>query len=239
MDEASSLPVADPANSRKIRRRRQFTVLTACITIAIALWFLRALENEYTTRVDHPVRFINLPDKMIPMNELPQRISLEVKGLGFSVLRHNWNFSKNPLIVDFRKLSSYRAKRKKGYVESLSMNQYLNEFSTQLKDLKVLAIFPDTLTIRLAFKKTRNIRVLPSLIYESGSLPIPDSLIRVNPESVEAEGPDLVLDTLHYLYTMPVKINRSGTPFSKTMGLTEVHQLVKTKPEKVTVTIVQ
>ncbi|TSA31649.1 MAG: hypothetical protein D4R64_17745 [Porphyromonadaceae bacterium] len=153
MEDATSLPVTDPANPRKSRRRQQLTILIACVLIATALWFLRALEYEYTTRVDHPVRYINVPDKMITLNPLPQRISLEVKGLGFSILRHNWNFSKTPLTIDFKKLKTVPAKRKKGFVEYMPMNQYFNDFSTQLKDLKVLAIIPDTLMFSFAYKK--------------------------------------------------------------------------------------
>lgn len=237
MEEPSSLPVKDPANPGKSRRRRQLTILIACVLIAIALWFLRALENEYTTRVDHPVQYINLPDKMITINPLPQKISLEVKGLGFSVLRHNWNFSKTPLTIDFKKLNSVPAKRKKGFVEYLPMNQYFIDFSSQLKDLKVLAIIPDTLIFRFAFRKTREIRVIPALIYESGSSLIPDSLIRVNPESIEVEGPDLILDTLKYIRTLPIKIYRQGASFSRSLGLEEIHKLVKPNPAKVTVSI--
>jgi hypothetical protein len=237
MEEAFSLPAADPANPGKSRRERQLTILIACVIIAAALWFLRALENDYTTRVDHPVRYINLPEKMIALNPLPQRISLEVKGLGFSVLRHNWNFSKTPLIIDIKKLKSFPAKRKKGFIEYLPMNQYFNEFSAQLKDLKVLAIIPDSLLFRFAFKKTRMIKVVPAFVYDFGLSIIPDSLVRVDPDSVEAEGPDLILDTLRSIRTLPVKINRQGASFSRSFGLEEIHKLVKTKPTKVTVTI--
>ncbi|MFA5816366.1 MAG: hypothetical protein WC865_12170 [Bacteroidales bacterium] len=237
MEDASSLPVTDPVNPGKSRRRQQLTILIACVLIATVLWFLRALENEYTTRVDHPVRYINLPDKMIILNPLPQRISLEVKGLGFSVLRHNWNFSKTPLTIDIKKLKSVPAKRKKGFVEYMPMNQYFNDFPTQLKDLKVLAIIPDTLMFRFAFKKTRNIKVIPAFVYESGSSHIPDSLVRINPDSIEVEGPDLILDTLRSIRTLPIRLNRPSASFSRSLGLEEIHNLVKIKPAKVTVSI--
>jgi len=237
MEEASSLPATDPANPGKSRRRKQFTILLACVLVATLLWFLRALENDFTTRVDHPVRYINLPDKMITMNPLPQKISLEVKGLGFSVLKHNWNFSKTPLIIDINKLKSVPARRKKGFIEYLPLNQYFNDFSTQLKDLKVMAIFPDTLMFRFAIKKARKIQVFPVFIYESGTSIIPDSIIRINPTSVEVEGPDLILDTLRSIRTLPIKISRQGVSFSRSLGLEDVHVLVKPTPAKVTVSI--
>ena len=239
MDEVSSLPVQDPANSGKSRRRRQFKILVACVLIATALWFLRALENEYITRVDHPVEYINMPDKMMTLNPLPQRISLEVKGLGFSVLRHNWNFSKTPLTIDIRKLLSIPAKRKKGYVDYLPMNQYFNSFSSQLKDLKVMAIFPDTLLFRFAIRKTKTIKVIPDFVYEPCESAIPDSAVRVNPDSIKVEGPDLILDTLRSIRTLPIKINRQGATLSRSLGLEEIHKLITTTPSRVTVSIGQ
>lgn len=235
MDEASSQRIADPANPGKSRRRRQLTVLIACILIATALWFLRAFENEYTTHVVQPVQFINISDELMPLTALPPKISLEVKGMGFSILRHNWNLSKNPVTIDISKLKSVSARKKKGFVEYLPMNQYLTVFSNQLKDLKVLAVNPDTLVFRFALKKKRMIIVKPA--FESGSQAIPDSLVRINPERIEAEGPDMILDTLRSIRTLPIKLSRQGASFSRSLGLEPVHKLVITKPDKVTVSI--
>ena len=153
MDPAPSGMAAEPAGRSKKGRRQQLRILAACVLIATILWFLRAFENEYTTFVDHPVRYINLPEKMTPLNPLPQRISLEVKGLGFSVLKHNWNFSKTPLVIDIRALGNFNVSQKKGFTIVLPMSQMLNDFSSQLRDLRVLAVKPDTLTFRFAVKK--------------------------------------------------------------------------------------
>ncbi len=237
MEEVTSSPVTDPAQRGKSRRRRQLKVLLFCVLIATIFWFLRAFENEYTTRVDHPVSYINLPDKMMTLNPLPQRISLEVKGLGFSILKHNWNFSKTPLVIDIKKLRSMPYRRKKGFIDYLPMYQYYNDFSTQLKDLKVLAIIPDTLMFRFAFRKTRNIKVIPVFTYESGAALIPDSLVRMTPDSISVEGPDVIIDTLRVIRTLPVKVSKHGDSFSRSLGLQEIHKMVKLNPGKVTVSI--
>ncbi len=237
MEEGSSLPVTDPANRGKSRRRKQLTILIACVLIATVLWFLRAFENEYTTRVDHPVVYTHMPEKMIILNTLPQRISLQVKGLGFSVLWHNWNFSKTPLTIDVRKLRSVAAKSKKGFVEYLPMDQYIGDFSAQLRDLKILAIDPDTLMFRFAARKTKTIKVVPAFLYESGSSFIPDSLVRVSPLTIEVEGPDLLIDTLRFIRTEPIKINRQRDDFSRSLDLEVPDKLIKVNPEKVIVSV--
>lgn len=235
MEISASSPAADRASRGKSRRRRQLTILAGCLLVATVLWLLRAFENEYTTRVDHPLQYINLPDENITLTPLPQKISLEVKGLGFSILRHNWNFSKTPLTIDIRKLKPVFGGKKKSSIEYLPLNQFINEFSTQLKDLKVLSVIPDTLMFRFAVKRTRTMKVIPVLDYESGASSHPDSMIRVEPNTIEVVGPDLILDSLREIRTLPVKINRPGTSFSRSIGLREIHPLVKFSPAKVTV----
>jgi hypothetical protein len=234
MEEVSSTPVNDPGQPGKSRRRQQVTIMIACVLIATALWFLRALENDYTTRVDHPVRFINIPENMIPLNPVPQRLSLEVSGLGFSVLKHNWNFSKTPLVIDLKPVKPANARGKKGFVETLMMSQYLSDFSSQLKDLKVVSVFPDTLIFRFAVKQSKKLKVIPAWNPETPAS-LPDSLVLVVPDSVTVEGPDLILDTLHFIRTLPIKPGRSGNSFSRTTGLENLHRLVSPEPVKVTV----
>lgn len=237
MEDSSSIPVHDPANPGKSRRRQQFSILLACVLIATALWFLRAFENTYTTRVENPVTYINLPDQMITLSPLPQRISLEVKGMGFSVLRHNWDFSKTPLIIDFKTIKSVSAKKKKGFVEYLPMNQYCEVFSTHLSGLKVLSIIPDTITFRFALLKTRKIKVIPAFENEPGASSIAVNLISITPDSVEVEGPDVILDTIQSIRTMPIKLNRQGFSPNRSMELKGIDKLVKYTPAKVSVSI--
>jgi hypothetical protein len=160
-----------------------------------------------------------------------------VKGLGFSVLRHNWDFYKTPLIIDFQKLRSGQLKRKKGFTDYIPMNQYYGDFSVQLQDLKVIAIVPDTLVFRFAFNRSKIVKVVPLFIYDSGTSIIPDSLIKITPVNIEVTGPDLILDTLRFIRTQPIRIGKQNNGFIRSFGLEDLHRLVKTKPEKVNVAV--
>jgi hypothetical protein len=237
MEEVSSLPGTDPANPGKSRRRQQLTILAACVVIATALWFLRALENEYTTWVDHPVRYINQPEKMMTTNPLPQRISLEVKGLGFSILKHNWNFSKTPLTIDIKRIQSASGRRTKGFIEQVPLNLYLSDFSGQLKDLRVIAAFPDTVMFRFAVKKTRMVRVKPNFIYDPGAAVIPDSLVRISPDSISVEGPGQLLDSIMFIRTLPVRINKGDAKLNRSIELEVSDKLLSITPAEVTISL--
>jgi len=237
MEEDSSSSDRALANPGKNRRRQRLTVLIVCVLIATFLWFLRAFENDYTTWIDHPVDYINLPDQMITLDPLPDKVRLEVKGLGFSILRHNWNFSKTPLVIDFKKIAIPSSRRRKGFIEYLPMNQFIADFSSQLKELNVQSIRPDTVQLKFAYKITRTVIVEPIFVYDAGMPEIADSLINITPVSIEVEGPDLILDTLKSIKTLPIKFNRQGEASNKGIGLEEIHQMVKFNPSKVNVVI--
>jgi hypothetical protein len=237
MEEDSSSPGIVLTNIGKNRRRQRLTVLIVCVLIATFLWFLRAFENDYSTWIDHPVNYINLPDKMITLDPLPNKVRLEVKGMGFSILRHNWNFSKTPLIIDFKKIHAPSIRRKKGFIEFLPMNQFIADFSSQLKGINVQSILPDTIRFQFAYKITRTIIVKPAFVYDSGMSEIADSLVIVTPAIIEVEGPDLILDTLQNIRTLPIKFNRQGEASNKSIGLEEIHRMVKMNPTKVNVAI--
>ncbi|HBB93612.1 MAG: hypothetical protein A2X22_05335 [Bacteroidetes bacterium GWF2_49_14] len=152
MNAAPGNPESEPANPGRKRKRRQVSILLFCIMIATALWFLRALENTYETQINHPVRYTNLPDDYVLLHPLPNRLELDVEALGFSVLKHNWNFSKTPLTIDFKDIKPVMPRKKAGFRDTVSLNGFAKIFSESLGDISVTGIHPDFLILDLAPK---------------------------------------------------------------------------------------
>jgi hypothetical protein len=145
--------VAEPVSHQKIKRRRQLLIMLFCITIATALWFLRALENQYQTEITHPVQYINLPENYVLLQPLPRRLTLKVEGLGFSILRHNWDFSKDPLIVDFTDIRLAIPRKAATFRDTVQMDRFIEPFSVALGDLKVTGFKQQQLFLDMAPKR--------------------------------------------------------------------------------------
>ena len=143
----------EPGNPSRRRRRKQVAIFLFCLVIAMVLWFLRALENTYETQINHPVRFVNLPDDYVLLKPLPRRLTFEVEALGFAILKHNWNFSKTPVTIDFRELKPVMPYKKSGFRDSIGMVRFTGPISKQLGDISVKKIRPDFLVIDMAPKK--------------------------------------------------------------------------------------
>ncbi len=50
-----------------------------CVVIASILWFLNALNKEYTSKITYPVKYTDFPQGKFLVSDPPQNISLEVK----------------------------------------------------------------------------------------------------------------------------------------------------------------
>jgi hypothetical protein len=153
MEDQPGNQVAEQVSHQKRSRRRQVLIMLFCIIIATILWFLRALENRYQTEITHPVQYSNLPDNYVLLEPLPRRLTLEVEGLGFSILKHNWNFSKAPLMVDFKELKLTIPRKPSNFRDTIQMSRLAEPFSAALGDLKVTGFKQQQLIIDLAPKR--------------------------------------------------------------------------------------
>jgi hypothetical protein len=115
------------------------------------------------------------------------------------------------------------------------MTSYTSEFSTQLKDLRVITIKPDTLLFRFSEKKSLRLPVMVQLEYEPGVNSISDSLIKIRPDSVIVEGPELILDTLQAVWTLPVRVTKQSIKFSRVTPMVVPHHAVTLNQKEVSV----
>jgi hypothetical protein len=156
MGTGTGMNVPEPASPQRKRRRRQVAIFLFCILIAMVLWFLRALENNYETQINHPVRFTNLPDDYVLLRPLPRKITLDVEALGFSILKHNWNFSKTPLTIDFRELKPVMPRKKAGFKDTVNLSRFADPFTHALVDIKVKGVKPEKLVLEMAPRQKSN-----------------------------------------------------------------------------------
>ena len=76
------------ADREKVKINKKLLIYLFFLVISIALWYLNALSKDYTTFVQYKVQYENFPKGKALISELPEKLSLKVKGLGFSVLKH-------------------------------------------------------------------------------------------------------------------------------------------------------
>ena len=196
----------------KKRLKGRFGVILVFIAIAGFLWFLQALENSYVSVIENPVRFTRLPENKTLIRDLPKKISLEVKGTGFAVLRHNWDLSKTPIRIDFRELTTAEQRDQQNLLIWIPSQVYRQKIIDQIGNFEVLSIYPDTLIFEFSAVQSKKVPVKPNLGYELEKQYMLKVPVKVEPDSITITGPGKILDTINFIQTDLLKLKKVSGP---------------------------
>ncbi len=195
-----------------IRNGKAFVFL-ACLALASFLWFLNALEKQYTEHISVPVRYINLPKEKDLMGKLPDKFELTVDAYGYTLLQHKLSLAFSPVLLDVNELTN-------NYLENEFMSKYTistfghkEEFAKQISnEIKILSIRPDSITFVVSNIIEKLVKVHPVINITFAKEFILQKSPVAQPPSILVRGPQEILDTLQYIHTKPVELkNISGT----------------------------
>ncbi|HET8858311.1 hypothetical protein [Marivirga sp.] len=74
-------------------------VVVLCIVTATTFWFFNALNDNYSTRITYPIKFTFPDSSLVVVNELPKKVSINVSGGGWNLLRKTFWFTITPVEV--------------------------------------------------------------------------------------------------------------------------------------------
>ena len=171
------------------RRPNNLKVVVLSIGTAAIFWFFNALNKDYDTTLGYPVNWQFDSESYIVIDELPERIRVNVNGMGWNLLRASLGFKVKPVVII---LSNPAANKK---IAGVSLT---NRVDDELEDLQLNYILDDTLNINIDKRGTRsfgvyidsanislaeNYRIVSPIVYDIDLLELegPISLINKNP----------------------------------------------------------
>ena len=116
--------------------------------LAFIFWYLNSLGKEIKSDFKYNVSFINPPKGRIMSEDLPSRLSLEIKGQGYSLLKRKISGSRAPLVIDLSKVLFKRlpdSKPVRYYFLSAGLIPNLRKQIGNRFD--VLSVKPDTIIV--------------------------------------------------------------------------------------------
>lgn len=197
-----------------------------CVVIAVILWFLNALNKDYTSEISYPVKYTNLPRGKYLVSELPERISLEVKAKGFSLLGYQIRTSFQPIVFDVNAYTNHSLEKNNTMESTVQLNAIKDKISNQLSsDIKLQSIKPEKINFRFSRASVKKVAVQPVVHYTVEKQYILKDRITAVPDSIEVSGPALLVDTLRYVYTEPWYIHNVSKDISRKVALVEQENL--------------
>ena len=181
---------------------QEFLTYLVFLVIAITIWYLNALSEDYTAELKFAVKYTDLPDDKVLANMPPDRLYLTMNAQGFTLLKYRYRLIFSPITLD----ASYNSLRRRNNAVQgeyyLSTQSAFNRISAQLRsDIDLRHIEPDTLDFVFTETIQKDIPVKSALQlqFEKGFLP--KGAMNIEPAKVTVTGPQTIIDTLQFIYT--------------------------------------
>ncbi|MBN2664092.1 MAG: YbbR-like domain-containing protein [Bacteroidales bacterium] len=182
---------------KNIKIGKKWQVFSVFVFFTGVLWFLNALNQEYTTEIKIPVNFYNMPHNKANVSELPKNFMATVKAYGYNILKFQLKKNFVPLKIDlsevqFNHFSDNDTNRY--YILTASYSDYIeNELQA---NMTVEIIKPDTVYFQFTTYKEKYVPVIVNAdIKAESQFTIKDNFI-LTPDSVLIGGPSIILDTI-------------------------------------------
>lgn len=165
----------------KFKRPNNLRVVVFSIAIAAIFWLFQALGGEYDTTLGYPVTWQFDTEEYIVVDKLPEKININVGGMGWNLLRASLGFKVTPVSI----VLSNPASSKK--IAGITLT---NRVDDQLEEIKLNYILDDTLVLNIDKRGTRSFAVY----IDSAGISLAENYRIVSPvvsdaDLLEIEGP--------------------------------------------------
>jgi len=211
------------------RSKIDYKAIFICLLAAIIFWIMNALNKDgYSQKISFPLQFSYNDSLYIPTQPLPEKISVNVSGNGWNLLRKVFTFDITPIKYSINK----PLKTKLLNTESLT-----DSLSEYIKDVKINYVVADRFELEFDRKisKQFTVKVDSSNISLKNRYVI-SSLININPRTIILTGPESVLDEMGSTILVKVPSKRLQENFDDKIKLPlPKNALIKANKDRVVV----
>ena len=146
---------------KKIRKiggssfKGDFVIFVFFLILSFCFWYLNSLRKDFELDFRYPVKFTNPPAGREVVGDLPSKLTLSLRGSGYSIFKLKISANRSPLIIDFSKTTFKRVPDKVSDSYFIVSSELIPNFTRQLRsELQILVVRPDTIFLKLQGKTT-------------------------------------------------------------------------------------
>lgn len=177
--------------------KNKITLIIISIAFSIIIWGTISLSEEYYTNVNVPLRVVGFPKGFSIGNEIPDNITIKLRGIGWKLFA-----------VNIGKDVTYKisVNGDSGSIQ-IKLMDHLTDNRWMLSELDIIDIIPNSLsfTIERRIKKKLPIVANLSLDFKAG-YGLAKQVV-LEPDSVVINGPQSVINSLTEIKTKAIKLS--------------------------------
>lgn len=195
------------------RKNRNLYTYLVCVLIAGFFWLLNSLNKEYTTEIELPLKYRNLPDNFVFEDNMPRQVSAQVKGYGFNILFYSASRESDSVLIDFQQAK--RAHSDGGMFYKLPTNGALKGHLDRVpSNVQLIKFWEDTLFIQVEIRRTKSLPLKAQLKLGFERQHVQDGPIEIEPANVTVNGPASIVDQLDFIALKPIELQDLNSDIS-------------------------
>jgi YbbR domain-containing protein len=210
-------------------KKTDYKAIAISILAAIVFWIMNALNKDgYSQKMSFPLQFSYNDSLYIPTQPLPEKISVNVSGSGWSLLKKAFTSDNSPIKYSIAKPLKTR------YLNTGSLTDSLSDY---IKDVKVNYVVADRFELEFDRKVYKQFMVK----VDSSNINLQDryvisSLINVKPRTIILEGPESVLSEMNSVIYVKIPTQRLQENYDEEVKLPlPQNALIKANKDRVAV----
>jgi hypothetical protein len=216
---------------------REFVVFSFFLLLAFIFWYLNSLEKVVEYDIKYPVRYINLPEERVLVDDLPTSLDLYLKGPGYSILKLKLEGTRSPVILDVSTINYRRVPGSRTLSYYIITSGLISKLRNHLRtESEITSIKPDTLFFSFDRIIAKQVQVIPEIEVITSKQYLVKGNILANPDTITITGPKRILDTVKTVRTKLKKLKGVNKTITKSFALI-TPKMCTVSAKKVTLTI--
>ncbi|HEY1039910.1 MAG TPA: hypothetical protein VGF30_10920 [Bacteroidia bacterium] len=206
----------------KVFLNKKVATFIICLVISSFLWFVNALNRNYTKTIAVPVRYLNLPKNKILSVELPKQIQAEVKTSGTKLMFIEMNLDKTIIEINAANFLNRNDKRTVAINTALTVGSFSKVFNTEVELIKVK---PDSIYFNFGKSYQKVVPVKPTILINFDPFYNYKNKVKITPSFVTLFGDSALLSSIDSINTDKIVLNDFNNNISQTAKLSIPEEL--------------
>lgn len=220
---------------------RDAIVFTFFLFLSFVFWYLNSLGKDIEVDIRYPVRYVNIPKERVLVEDLPAKLTLFLKGPGYSILKLKISGTKTPVILDVSDINYRRVPGSSTLSYYVITSGLIPKLTNQLRaECRITSIQPDTLFFSFDRIVTKTVPVAADIEVVTDKQYFIKGKIIAEPDSVIITGPYHVVDTISVVRTRKRRLTGVNETLKKNFALIEgTNYIVSEKKVSLTIPVEQ
>ena len=190
--------------------KKKIPLLIISIAFSVIIWGTISLSEEYYANVNVPLRVVGLPDGFSIGSDIPENITIKLRGIGWKLFA-----------VNIGKDVAYNisVKGDSGFIQ-IKLMDHLTDNRWMLSELDIIDIVPNSLSFSIERRVKKKLPIVADLNLDYKAGYGLAKQVMLEPDSIVVDGPQSVVNSLTEIKTKEIKLSSLDKLIIKNIGFT-------------------